>query len=153
VSVTTTAPRTAATLVTQPPRGSRAPAQWLVLAYLAGDNDLEGPLLDDLGEMERVGSRPGSVEILAQLDRGPTQDTSHGHWRHTRRYYVTRAPERSRLLADLGPTNTGDPGVLEEFIRFGARRFPAQATVLVLLNHGSGLYVPPEMNTHGRAPA
>ncbi len=153
MSVTTTAPRTAATLVTEPPRGSRAPAQWLVLAYLAGDNDLEGPLLDDLGEMERVGSRPGSVEILAQLDRGPGQAGGAGDWTNARRYYVTQAPEASRLLADLGPTNTGDPGVLEEFVRFGARRFPARATALILLNHGSGLYVPPEMNHHGRAPS
>lgn len=59
----------------------------------------------------------------------------------------------SRLLADLGPTNTGDPGVLESFIRFGALRYPARATALVLLNHGSGFYVPPEMNQHGRAPS
>jgi hypothetical protein len=129
-----------------------APARWLVLAYLAGDNDLEGALLEDLGEMERVGSRPGSIEILAQLDRGPARDASHGNWTNTRRYHVMRAPEPSRLLADLGQTNTGDPGVLEEFVRFGARRFPAQATALLLLNHGSGLYVPPEMNQHGRAP-
>src|SRR5262249_55941440 len=36
-------------------------------------------------------------------------------------------------------------------IRFGARRSPAQATALILLNHGSGFYVPPEMNHHGRS--
>ena len=33
-------------------------AHWLVLAYLAADNDLEGELLKDLAEMERVRSRP-----------------------------------------------------------------------------------------------
>jgi hypothetical protein len=122
-----------------------------VLAYLAGDNDLAEALGEDLAEMERVGSRPGSVEILAQLDRGPGQGAS--EWTNTRRYYVTRAPEPSRLLADLGATNTGDPAVLEEFIRFGARRYPAQATALILSNHGSGFWVPPEMNHHGRAPS
>src|SRR5262249_52878086 len=51
-------------------------------------------------------------------------------------------------LADLGPTNTGDPGVLESFIAFGAQRYPARKTALVLLNHGSGFYVPPEMQSH-----
>ena len=122
-----------------------------MLAYLAGDNDLAEALGEDLAEMERVGSRPGSVEILAQLDRGPDQGAS--DWTNTRRYYVTRAPEPSRLLADLGATNTGDPAVLEEFIRFGARRYPAQATALILSNHGSGFWVPPEMNHHGRAPS
>jgi hypothetical protein len=138
--------------MTRTAREPRPPARWLVLAYLAGDNDLEKALLDDLGEMERVGSRPGAVEILAQVDRGPTKDAAHGKWKNTRRYYVTKAPVRSRVLADLGPTNTGDPAVIEGFIRFGAQRYPAEATALILSNHGSGLYVPPEMNTHGRAP-
>src|SRR5262245_26667400 len=45
--------------------GPRPMAQWLILAYLAADNDLEGELLADLAEMERVGSTPGVVEILA----------------------------------------------------------------------------------------
>jgi hypothetical protein len=131
-------------------------AQWLVLAYLAADNDLEGELLADLAEMERVGSTPGIVEVLAQVDRSAGQDTSKGNWHGTRRYYVTRGTDprkiSSRLLADLGPTNTGDPGVLESYIRFGAQRYPARATALVLLNHGSGFYVPPEMvSRDGRA--
>jgi hypothetical protein len=130
-------------------RAAATPAQWTVLAYLAGDNDLEGVLLDDLKEMERVGSRPGTVEILAQLDRAPGGDATGGDWSGTRRYYVTRSatPARlgSKLLADLGDANTGDPALLEDFLSFGTRRFPARATMLVLSNHGSGLYVPPEM--------
>src|SRR5262245_38836547 len=133
-------------------------SEWLVLAYLAADNNLEGALLSDLAEMERVGSTPGVVEILAQIDRARGEDTSQGNWYGTRRYYVTRGADRrkitSRLLADLGPTNTGDPGVLESFIRFGAQRYPARATALVLLNHGSGFYVPPEMlSREDRSPA
>lgn len=130
-------------------RKTTAPAHWTVLAYLAGDNDLEGSLLGDLREMERVGSRPGSVEIVAQVDRARGQDTSDRNWTGTRRYYVTRNadPKRigSTLLTDLGPTNTGDPRVLKDFLSFGAKRFPAQATMLVLSNHGSGFWVPPEM--------
>jgi hypothetical protein len=130
-------------------RKKAARANWTLLAYLAGDNDLEGSLLGDLREMERVGSRPGSVEILAQVDRARGQDTSDGNWTGARRYYVTRSadPKRigSTLLADLGPTNTGDPRVLKDFLSFGAKSFPAQATMLVLSNHGSGFWVPPEM--------
>ncbi len=130
-------------------RGKATPASWTVLAYLAGDNDLESSLLGDLREMERVGSRPGSVEILAQVDRAPGYDASSGNWSGTRRYYVTRSAGRdrigSKLLADLGETNTGDPRVLKDFLAFGAKRFPARATMLVLSNHGSGFYVPQEM--------
>ncbi|MEK8035965.1 MAG: clostripain-related cysteine peptidase, partial [candidate division NC10 bacterium] len=112
-----------------------------------------GELLADLAEMERVGSTPGVVEILAQVDRSPGHDASKGNWHGTRRYYVTRGedPRRihSRLLADLGPTNTGDPRVLESFIRFGVERYPAERTALILMNHGSGFYVPPEMLSGG----
>ncbi len=125
------------------------PADWTVLAYLAGDNDLEGALLGDLREMERVGSWPGVVEILAQVDRARGQDTSDGNWSGTRRYYVTRSAGRdtiaSKVLADLGETNTGDPRVLKDFVSFGATRFPARAAMLLLSNHGSGFWVPPEM--------
>jgi hypothetical protein len=124
-------------------------AQWTVLFYLAGDNDLEGALLRDLCEMERVGSRRGAVEVLAQVDRARGHDVSAGDWTGTRRYHVTRSatPARiaSTLLAELGPTNTGDPRVLNAFVVFGARRFPARATMLVLSNHGTGFWVPPEM--------
>jgi hypothetical protein len=136
---------------------ARPETPWQVLAYLAADNDLEGELLADLAEMERVGSSPGVVEVLAQVDRSRGQDTSKGNWHGTRRYYVTRGTDprkiNSRLLADLGPTTTGEPRVLVSFIRFGAQRFPARATALVLLNHGSGFYVPPEMvSRDGKAP-
>ena len=140
----------AATVAAKPDALANAgPASWTVLAYMAGDNDLEGSLLGDLREMERVGSRPGSVEIVAQIDRAPGYDTSRGDWTGSRRYYVTKASSPgktdSKLLADLGETNTGDPRVLKDFIAFGVRRFPARATMLVLSNHGSGFYVPPEM--------
>ncbi len=132
-----------------PAQGKKAPADWTVLAYLAGDNDLEAELLGDLLEMERVGSRPGSVEILAQVDRARGHDASDGNWKGTRRYHVTRSADPTRLgstlLADLGPTNTGDPRVLKDFVSFGARRFPARATMLVLSSHGSGFWIPPEM--------
>ncbi len=131
----------------------KAASSWTVLAYLAGDNDLEGALLGDLKEMERVGSRPGAVEIVAQVDRAPGHTASHGNWTGTRRYYVTRseAPRRigSTLLAELGDTNTGDPRVVQDFVTFGAKRYPAQATLLILSNHGSGFYVPPEMLSAG----
>jgi hypothetical protein len=139
------------------PSQKRKLADWTVLAYLAGDNDLEDALLEDFNEMEAVGSRPGSIEILAQVDRAPGYDHSNGDWQTTRRYYVTQGSDRrkitSKLLADLGETDTGDPKVLEDFIRFGARSFPAKACALILSNHGSGFYVPPAMLSRTCAPS
>jgi len=34
-------------------------------------------------------------------------------------------------------------------MRFGAQRYPSKATALILMNHGSGFYVPPEMLSRG----
>lgn len=127
----------------------RGQAKWLVLAYMAGDNDLGGFAVGDIKEMEAVGSLPGEIEVVVQVDRAAGHDRSHGDWQGTRRYHVTRSRDprriRSRLLADLGETNTGDPAVLEEFLDFGISSFPAQACALILWNHGWGFYAPPEM--------
>src|SRR3989442_12416764 len=120
----------AATVAAKPDALANAgPASWTVLAYMAGDNDLEGSLLGDLREMERVGSRPGSVEIVAQIDRAPGYDTSRGDWTGSRRYYVTKASSPgktdSKLLADLRRANTRDSRRVKDFIPFRVRGFPA----------------------------
>ena len=61
------------TKVTKP---SVPEAQWLVLEYLAADNNLEGELLSDLAEMERVGHGipPHRETLLAERrgDRRPS---------------------------------------------------------------------------------
>ena len=83
----------------------RGPAKWLVMAYMAGDNDLESFAVGDIKEMEKVGSRPGEVDVVVQIDRAAGHDRSDGDWQGTRRYYVTRSTDKrrinSRLLADL----------------------------------------------------
>src|SRR5262245_47573989 len=45
-----------------------AAAEWTVLVYTVADNDLEGALLDDLDEMECIGSTP-QVNIVMEIDR------------------------------------------------------------------------------------
>jgi hypothetical protein len=128
-----------------------------VLAYLAADNDLDGAAIADIREMERVGSRPGLVEIVVQVDRAAAEGRSNGNRPTTRRYYITRGRARRRitstLLSDLGETNTGDPHVLEEFLAFGVNAYLAKRYALIIWNHGSGVYVPEQMLALGRAPA
>lgn len=132
-------------------------AEWTVLAYLAGDNNLEGAAIKDMNEMEVVGSRAGVVDILVQVDRAADYDRSNEDWKSTRRYYITQGADMrritSRLLADLGETNTGDPRILNDFIRYGVEHYPANRYLLILWNHGSGFYVPPEMLVGKGAPS
>jgi hypothetical protein len=105
--------------------------QWTVLAYIAGDNDLESAGSVDLAEMKQVGSTD-RLNIVAQFDRA-------GSRAQTRRYYLRKGTRLGRdIVASLGETNMGDPKVLSDFLSWGARNYPAEHYLVVIWNHGSG---------------
>jgi hypothetical protein len=111
--------------------GKPVKKQWSILVYLAGDNDLDGAGVTDLREMKQVGSN-ADIHIVCQFDReGPELQTN--------RYYITKGGSVEKdVVQQLGETNTGDPKVLADFIRWGAKNYPARHYLLVLWNHGSG---------------
>jgi hypothetical protein len=121
------------------------------MVYMAGDNgryltSMESEGYADLAEMKSVGSND-EVAILAQFD-SPAG---------ARRYYLTQGGRLEHdLVADLGPTNSGDPSVLEDFITWGMARYPSERTMLILWNHGSGwrdddVYAPYRLLRHHHA--
>ena len=104
---------------------------WTVLVYLAGDNDLDGAGVVDLGEMKRVGSN-ARVNIVAQFDRA-------GKNAATKRYFLRKGTTLAKdVVASLGETNMGDPNVLQDFLAWGAKNYPAQRYMVVIWNHGAG---------------
>lgn len=106
-------------------------ADWTVLVYLAGDNNLDGAGVVDLLEMKRVGSSD-RVHVIAQFDRAGVKQA-------TKRYRLRRGSKLAAdVLEELGETNTGDPKVLREFLSWGVKRYPAGHYLVVLWNHGSG---------------
>lgn len=112
-------------------KGMAANKRWTVMVYLAGDNNLDGAGVVDLKEMKKVGSSP-EINLLAQFDR-------QGAALHTRRYFLKRGGALDQdAVADLGETNTGDPQVLEDFIKWGAGKYPADHYLVVIWNHGAG---------------
>jgi hypothetical protein len=127
-------------------------AEWTVMVYLDGDNNLETYAIQDLNEMEMIGSTT-DVNIVVQIDRIPysvlagnyqehADDTSNGNWTTTRRYYITKDlnPDQisSLLIADLGELNMGDPQTLVDFTNWAATNYPAKKYLLVIWNHGGG---------------
>jgi hypothetical protein len=133
-----------------PPRNEFA--EWTVMVYLDGDNNLETYGIQDLNEMEMVGSTT-DVNIVVQIDRIPysvlaenhqeyTDDTSNGNWTTTRRYYITKDlnPDKisSALIGDLGELNMGDPTTLIDFADWAITNYPAKKYLLVIWNHGGG---------------
>lgn len=124
-----------------PAEAPAAPASWTLLVYMAADNDLEPYALRDLAEMERV-RLPGSVDLVALVDRSPWYVAGPDDFADTRRGPVRPDGEPSRVgaeLASIGERDTGDPATLTEFLDWAAATFPAERYGLVLWNHGDGL--------------
>ena len=119
----------------------RQKKDWTIMVYLDGDNNLEGNAIGDFNEMEVVGSGKG-FDILVQIDRIPEGDSSNGDWAGTRRYHVKKDSDTSRisstLVSKLGELNMGDPVTLENFIKWGIKKFPSSRYAVIIWDHGSG---------------
>ncbi|MDW8104363.1 MAG: clostripain-related cysteine peptidase [Armatimonadota bacterium] len=116
--------------------------EWTILVFMNAANNLEPDSVDDMNEMEQLGSTP-DVNIVVQWKRIAGYDSSNGDWRTTRRYYVTKDNDpntvNSSMLVDMGTgVDMGSPNTLRDFLQWGVRSFPARRYVVVLWNHGSG---------------
>jgi len=133
-----------------PPRDNTA--EWTVMVYLDADNNLESAGIDDINEMEIIGSTT-DVNIVVQVDRIPysvlaannegyLDDISNSNWTTTRRYYITQDFDsvqiNSQLISDLGELNMGDPQTLVDFANWAVANYPAKKYLLVIWNHGGG---------------
>jgi len=112
-------------------RTAQAKKKWTVMVYLAGDNNLDSAGAGDLAEMKTVGSTR-DISVVAQFDRS-------GKNRATNRYFLQKGTRLDEdVVTALGETNTGDPAVLRDFVKWAVTEHPAQRYMLVIWNHGSG---------------
>lgn len=114
---------------------------WTFMVYLDGDNNLEGAGIEDMNEMETVGST-GRVDIVVQFDRIDGEDTSNGDWKDTRRFYVTKDSDpniiSSTMVQNIGEVNMGAQNTLVNFVQWAKTNYPAYRYALVLWDHGAG---------------
>ncbi|MBU4313249.1 MAG: hypothetical protein KJ821_00420, partial [Actinobacteria bacterium] len=126
------------------------------MIYLDADNNLESAGINDINEMEIVGSTP-EVNIVVQVDRIPysvlaannegyLDDISNNNWTTTRRYYITQDFDlvqiNSLLIGDLGELNMGDSQTLIDFTNWAVTNYPAKKYLLIIWNHGGGFRSP-----------
>lgn len=115
--------------------------EWTVMVYINGDNNLEGAGVDDINEMEQIGSTD-DVNIVVQFDRIAGYDTSNGDWETARRYYITQDSDTSTigstLIADIGEPDMGNAQTLTEFAVWAMANYPAERYMLVVWDHGGG---------------
>ena len=134
---------TAARPTTRPSSASSSDkADWTVLVYLDGDNDLESSAIDDFAEMSSVGSNE-RLNIIVQFDRVSSDedwdDTSNGDWSGVKRYRIERRkkPSKTSQVADLGELNMGDPETVVDFATWGIETYPAEHYALIFWDHGA----------------
>jgi hypothetical protein len=132
-----------------PPAGETSspsqPAEWTVMVYMDGDNNLEEDALIDFLEMARVGST-NEVNVVVQFDRigkyVSQTDDRFPYWTETLRFRVTKGmkPARESALKDqkLGEANMGGGKTLADFVAWTKRAYPAKRYALILWDHGQG---------------
>ncbi len=113
--------------------------RWTILVFMAADNDLDSRAVQDLHEMEAIGSTD-DVDVVVQVDRYGNGDKGSAF-----RGKIVKDHDWSRFnvrfvsgLEDIGETNTGDAKTLQDFLEWGVLRFPAERYALIIWNHGSG---------------
>jgi len=117
-------------------------AQWTVLVYGGGDNDLEANLIEDVNEMEAA-TLPAGMQVGVLMDRASGYDSSNGNWTDTRVGVIQHGDNSTSIVTPLeswGERNTGDPDTLIDFLNWGMATLPAENYFLVLWDHGDGIY-------------
>jgi hypothetical protein len=114
---------------------------WRILVYMVGDNDLEAAVVHDLDELES--GEPGpETEVLVLADRALGWDDSDGDWTETRLYRIEGDGKpnevSSPILWEAGELDMADPRTLADFLAMGTELAPAERSMLVLWNHGTG---------------
>jgi hypothetical protein len=123
------------------PSASKGVAEWTIMVYVNGKNNLEPFAIKDINEMEQVGST-AKVNIVVEMGRMDGYDDSNGDWKTTRRYLVQKDKDTakigSKLIADLGDIDMGDYKNVIDFGNWAKQAYPAKKFMLIIWNHGSG---------------
>lgn len=137
--------------------------QWSVLVYLNAANNLEPAGIEDVNEMEKIGSTR-DVNIIVELARYRGRETkpeTNGQYFSNpyaererefylgldnepgaQRFYVLKDDDETRVQSvmklNAGVTDAGHPDTLANFANWAVEHYPAEHYALVIWNHGAG---------------
>jgi hypothetical protein len=116
------------------------PADWTVMVFLNGKNNLAPYGYTNFKQMEKVGSTP-NVNIVVEFGLISDSDVQ-GGWHGARRFLVKKSsnPDKitSPVLQSIANRDMGDWHNLVDFAKWAETKFPAKHTMLIVWNHGSG---------------
>ncbi len=118
-------------------------ADWTIMVYLDGDNNLQPDALNDLAEMEAVGSI-GDVNVIVLMDTFDALENT--HW-----YFIEAGIDHVNIEEGINDCdciaiaggcpielNMGDPATLTYFLETAVAYSPADHYMLDLWDHGGG---------------
>lgn len=123
-------------------------ADWTILIYMNGKNNLEGDAIANFEDIAAIGSTD-KVNILVEIGRPLEHEELagrlYGGWSGVRTFFVK---ENMKPLPELAlpsgqglPSETSDmgsPETLEKFLSWGKRQYPANRYMVIIWNHGQG---------------
>jgi hypothetical protein len=114
-------------------------AEWTIMIYLNGDNNLEGDALQDFHEMADV-ENSRNVNIVVQFDRLKGGVETVPDWDQTLRFKITPGvkPLPKYKVQDIGEANMGDGAVLKSFVKWAMGNYLAHKYALIIWDHGQG---------------
>ncbi|PJF31995.1 MAG: hypothetical protein CUN52_02265 [Phototrophicales bacterium] len=125
----------------------RPRADWTIIAYYGGDNNLAPSLEVDFKEFEVGGGSGNGLNVVLFFDRSPEYITSESNWVGARIFEVTgdRTGEGitqppildSQPLADLGNVNSGDGQTFAQFLVWALKYYPANRYIITFGSHGA----------------
>jgi len=119
----------------------KQPAEWTIMVFINGKNNLEPYAIKDINEMEMVGSSK-KINIVVEVGRIKGYDTSNGDWKGTRLYLIKKDADtskiNSKLVKEMGKVDMGDYRSLGAFGKWAKEKYPAKKYMLIVWNHGSG---------------
>jgi len=131
---------------------------WTVMVFINGKNNLAPAALQDVNEMEMIGST-SRVNVVAEVGHinSPRQVTTQSgliipsgelilpddeRWNGTHRFYIMKDTNRSAIksmLFDVSNEDMGDWKRLSDFVVWARLQFPAKRYMLIVWNHGGGV--------------
>jgi uncharacterized repeat protein (TIGR01451 family) len=114
--------------------GSPPPSTWLVLLYLAGDNNLDIWMHHALQALTASNLPANDVRVIALIDGHTHVDTALYEVRTDA--LIPLYPEQAWYHEEV---NSGDPNTLIGFTQWARQLYPTQYTYMVIADHGAGL--------------
>jgi subtilisin family serine protease/peptidoglycan hydrolase-like protein with peptidoglycan-binding domain len=123
--------------------GFEVRSNWTVMVYMAAEKDLKPEALEDINEMEKIGSTVNST-VVVQVDLAAATGTSvRGELNSSpTRLLIDKDNDTNKInstkMMVLPEISMGSSTALTGFVQWAARCFPAENYVLVLWGNGDG---------------